>query len=590
MAVAAFKSTSRRASTRSTATQDKETSTNQHALPTKTVPPRRSRSVSAVSRSYLVDTSTTRTAAEGTATGSTNLLIKRDNPLYWSNVSPPDKEVGEVVVDKEESKSAPTKPNVVGDGRRGRSVSRKADAGKNVSGIGRSLSRGPVSRGRSVSRPPGSRGHFVNSESDAEREGSSLTKYRNGSGGLSGVSNAGRNSDLARSYDCKFEKMRSFPMQSDGSASDLPSLPMRSWEDKGLGSSISEAEERTIKAVFEQMQSFQGDNLGDGTSSRIYETVRSEVRRAIADIQNDLESTIRRSNTTAIALANVNDIPPDLVNPSAVELVLDIRREYAKKLEQSQERARKLRADLAVEEHRGLELSRILKEVLPHPKMSNVQKPRAGRKSSIERSKVSKRLTDEAMAYFDECVSLSTFDSSDFSSPEDPPINLVGVGVGVGDCASFSQENSNTAANCYPNSFATSKQELVGTHSHGASVLSTTGSSQEPALEEVTLNSSETPHSRRLQFSFAQKPNDSIELQQDIRKYVKSFEKDTEKTAINSKILRSNHFDLDEYNLQASRQNFLFDTVFLNNRIQSGSVLLCDGGMGVSFSPFAAVI
>lgn len=586
MAVAAFKSTSRRASTTSTATSDKETSTNQHALPTKTVPPRRSRSVSAVSRSYLVDTSTTRTAAEGTATGSTNLLIKRDNPLYWSNVSPPDKEVGEVVVDKEESKSAPTKPNVVGDGRRGRSVSRKADAGKNVSGIGRSLSRGPVSRGRSVSRPPGSRGHFVNSESDAEREGSSLTKYRNGSGGLSGVSNAGRNSDLARSYDCKFEKMRSFPMQSDGSASDLPSLPMRSWEDKGLGSSISEAEERTIKAVFEQMQSFQGDNLGDGTSSRIYETVRSEVSRAIADIQNDLESTIRRSNTTAIALANVNDIPPDLVNPSAVELVLDIRREYAKKLEQSQERARKLRADLAVEEHRGLELSRILKEVLPHPKMSNVQKPRAGRKSSIERSKVSKRLTDEAMAYFDECVSLSTFDSSDFSSPEDPPINL----VGVGDCASFSQENSNTAANCYPNSFATSKQELVGTHSHGASVLSTTGSSQEPALEEVTLNSSETPDSRRLQFSFAQKPNDSIELQQDIRKYVKSFEKDTEKTAINSKILRSNHFDLDEYNLQASRQNFLLDTVFLNNRIQSGSVLLCDGGMGVSFSPFAAVI
>lgn len=588
MAVAAFKSTSRRASTTSTATSDKETSTNQHALPRKTVPPRRSRSVSAVSRSYLVDTSTTRTAAEGTATGSTNLLIKRDNPLYWSNVSPPDKEVGEVVVDKEESKSAPTKPNVVGDGRRGRSVSRKADAGKNVSGIGRSLSRGPVSRGRSVSRPPGSRGHFVNSESDAEREGSSLTKYRNGSGGLSGVSNAGRNSDLARSYDCKFEKMRSFPMQSDGSASDLPSLPIRSWEDKGLGSSISEAEERTIKAVFEQMQSFQGDNLGDGTSSRIYETVRSEVRRAIADIQNDLESTIRRSNTTAIALANVNDIPPDLVNPSAVELVLDIRREYAKKLEQSQERARKLRADLAVEEHRGLELSRILKEVLPHPKVSNVQKPRAGRKSSIERSKVSKRLTDEAMAYFDECVSLSTFDSSDFSSPEDPPINL--VGVGVGDCASFSQENSNTAANCYPNSFATSKQELVGTHSHGASVLSTTGSSQEPALEEVTLNSSETPDSRRLQFSFAQKPNDSIELQQDIRKYVKSFEKDTEKTAINSKILRSNHFDLDEYNLQASRQNFLFDTVFLNNRIQSGSVLLCDGGMGVSFSPFAAVI
>ncbi|XP_011046476.1 PREDICTED: uncharacterized protein LOC105141080 isoform X1 [Populus euphratica] len=384
--------------------------------------------------------------------------------------------------------------------------------------------------------------------------------------------------------------MRGSPMRSDGSAADLPSLPFRSWEDGGLGSSFSEAEGRTIKAVCEQMQSFQGDDLGDDTSSRIYETVRSEVRRAIADIQNDLESTIRRSNTTTIAMSNVTDIPPDLVNPSAVELVLDIRREYANKLEQSHERARKLRADLAVEEHRGSELSRILKEVLPHPKTSNVQKPRAARKSSIERRKVSKRLTDEAMAYFDECVSLSTFDSSDFSSPEDPPINFVGVASPVGDCASFSQASSNAAANCYPNSFTTNKQELVSAHSHSASVLSATGSSKEPTLDEVILNRSETPYGQRFQFSFACKRNDSIEVQQDIRKYVKSFEKDMEKTGVSSKILRSNHFDLDEYNSQASRQNFLFDTAFLNNRIQPGSMLLCDGGMGVSFSPFAAVI
>ncbi|KAJ6325731.1 hypothetical protein OIU76_012755 [Salix suchowensis] len=593
MAMAAFKSTSRREKTTTTsaAISDKETSTKQHALPRKTIPSRRSRSVSAVSRSHLVDTcSTTRTAAEGTATGSTDFLIKRDNPLYWSNVSPPGKEVSEVLVGKEESKSVPTKPNVVGDSRRGRSVSRKADAGRNVSGIGRNLSRDPVSRGRSVSRPPGSRGHFVNSESDVEQEGSSLMKYINGSGGLSDVSNVGRNSDLARSCDSKFERMRRSPMRSDGSAADSPSLPLRSWEDGGLGSSFSEAEESTIKAVCEQMQSFQGDNLGDDTSSRIYETVRSEVKRAIADIQNDLESTIRRSNTTAIAMANVTDIPPDLVNPSAVELVLDIRREYANKLEQSHERARKLRADLAVEEHRGLELSRILKEVLPRPKTSSVQKPRAGRKSSIERRKVSKRLTDEAMAYFDECVSLSTFDSSDFSSPEDPPLNFVGVASPVGDCASFSQASSNAAANCYPNGFTTNKQELVGAHSHSALVLSATGTSKEPTLDEVSINSSETPHSGRFQFSLTRKPDDSIEVQQDIRKYVKSFEKDMEKTGVNPRILRSNHFDLDGYNSQASRQNFLFDTVFLNNRIQSGSMLLCDGGIGVSFSPFAAAI
>lgn len=43
---------------------------------------------------------------------------------------------------------------------------------------------------------------------------------------------------------------------------------------------------------------------------------------------------MRRTNTAAIASASVTDIPSDLVSPGAVELVSDIRREYAKKLEQ----------------------------------------------------------------------------------------------------------------------------------------------------------------------------------------------------------------------------------------------------------------
>lgn len=42
-----------------------------------------------------------------------------------------------------------------------------------------------------------------------------------------------------------------------------------------------------------------------------------------------------KSNSAAgIAMTNITDIPPDLVSPGAVELILDIRREYAKKLEQ----------------------------------------------------------------------------------------------------------------------------------------------------------------------------------------------------------------------------------------------------------------
>ncbi|PQQ11366.1 uncharacterized protein Pyn_01395 [Prunus yedoensis var. nudiflora] len=94
-----------------------------------------------------------------------------------------------------------------------------------------------------------------------------------------------------------------------------------------------------------------------------------DIRREYA---KKLEQATRRSITPALATTDIADIPPDLVNPSAVEFGLDIRREYAKKLEQSRERSRKLQSDLAVEEHRGQELSRILKELLPDPKTSNV--------------------------------------------------------------------------------------------------------------------------------------------------------------------------------------------------------------------------
>jgi hypothetical protein len=47
---------------------------------------------------------------------------------------------------------------------------------------------------------------------------------------------------------------------------------------------------------------------------------------------------------------------------------------------------------------------------------------------------------------------------------------------------------------------------------------------------------------------------------------------------------------MDEYNLQASAQSLLFDSVILKNRIESGSLLVCGGGITISFSPFASFI
>ncbi|KAK2983481.1 hypothetical protein RJ640_006494, partial [Escallonia rubra] len=355
------------------------------------------------------------------------------------------------------------------------------------------------------------------------------------------------------------------------------SLQNQSWEDGVSTSSLSGAEEKTIKAVFEQMKSFEGDSLaGDTAVSGIYETVQTEVRRAISDIQNDLESAIRRRNATALATADVTDIPPDLVNPGA-----------------SQERARKLRADLAVEEHRGQEFSRILKETLPDPKTSSVQRSRLSRRTSSERKKMSKRLTEDAMSYFDECVSISTFDSSDFSAAEDPPFNSVGGTVTVGCISSLTQEGPGISASHGSSSCLSHKKDAV---SHGQLTqscrdpsLTADSSSNEPMINQGSRRGMNTERHRKFQFSLGQEPTENVGIQEEIRSYIKNFEKGIDKDDLNSKMVRSN-CDLDGHVIGGRRESLLFDRIGYKNRIETGSLHLCGGGFAISFLPSASII
>ncbi|XP_023900483.2 uncharacterized protein LOC112012320 isoform X2 [Quercus suber] len=571
MAVAAFKSSSRRGNP---ATTNSNTAKESRDTSPKKAPIRRSRSVSAFSRT---------SANNSTDSISSDFLNKRDNPLFWSSSSaksPPELE--------------PQCSNGGEDSRRGRSVTRNGGVGIGSSkGAGmeaaRSLSSvGTVAarRNRSVSRCPVSRRGDVTSESEAEQEGNVSKDFKNRRD-WSVVSSNTKKGGLVRSSSGVWSSQDSPFRHSDGSATTLSCSKSANREDKAsTASSLSGAEDKTIKAVCGKMKSVQGDNAeADSTTSSIYEAVRSEVRRAISEIQNDLEIAIRRSKTTAIATTNIADIPPDLVNPDAVELVLDIRREYAIKLEQSLERARKLQADLAVEEHRGHELSRILKEILPDPKTPNVPKSRPGRKTSIERRKMSKRLEEEAMNYFDECVSLSTFDSSDFSSPEDPPFDLA---TPVGD-STLPQASLGASATNFTKSSLNTKQEsdIPGQFMNGddASRLTASSDSKEPNLDPVSQDSANSKRSQKFQFTFAGKTTETFELQQDIKKYIRTFEKHD----VVSENNRSNCYNMDEYNLQASAQSLLFDKVILKNRIESGSLLVC-GGITVSFSPFASII
>ncbi|KAK6233702.1 hypothetical protein QUC31_006108 [Theobroma cacao] len=542
-----------------------------------TAPPRRSRSVSAFSRTSHSDFS--------------EFSIKRDNPLFDNNNNNHDDDDNETVfksVLKSDQITSKTKHKAVAadenSNRRGRSVSRTGPDGKHASASGNSkeLSRSlsvvdTRRRVRSVSRTPLSRSHLASSESEVEQEGNLWMKSRN-KGNLSATSSNGQKGNFARSRSSLTRSSQRKPIDPlDASPTSLSRLRTATWDDVVSTSSFSEAE------------LMEGNNLvGDDTgASEIYKTVKSEVRRAISDIQNELESAIRRSNVTAIASTDVTDTPPGLVNQGTVS---DIQQEYATKLEQSQERARQLRADLAVEEHRGMELSRILKEVLPDPKTPSTKKSCQGRKSSIERRKISKCLTEDALAYFDECVSLSTFDGSDFSSLEDPPLKLVGVGSLDGDNISLAHASSSTPASNFLRNHLRDKQECQFTYSHDPLDLTASIGSMEQTRDQLILNSTDGEWGQKFQFSFSPKPGRICEPQQDIRKYVKGFEKDIGKVNIDSQVTR-NRYDPDEYNLQAKQQSLLFDHVFLRNRLESGSLLLCNGGcLAASFLPFASVI
>ncbi|KAL5159380.1 hypothetical protein HKD37_15G043714 [Glycine soja] len=564
MAVAAFKSSSRRA-TQSSAPSNAPPNTTSSSGRSSTRAPnptRRSRSVSAFSRGSS-DIST-----------ATEFLNKRDNPLFFD-----EKQSATVFLLETSTPANSARSTEPGRMETGRALFR-VNSGRRT----RSASQCPVSR-RNL--------NFYTSESEAEsKEGNGLKLVgSNRKGGLVGRSENGVTGQVK---DLQTWSSRHLTVEvSDSFAATLPGLQTQTCDDEAsTASSGFGSDEKTIKAVFEQMKSVQGDMP---EASDIYETVRSEVRRAISEIQIDLESAIQRSNATSIAVTNVSDVPPDLVNPGAVELVLEIRREYARKLEESQERARNLRADLAVEEHRGRELDRILKEVLPYPKTPIIQKPRPARKSSIERRRMSKRLAEDAKAYFDECVSLSTFDSSDFSSPEDPPLNFVGPPTPSGSPVCLTEASSNASVSNFIDLIINSRllNFVPESGTRGQSMNIHYDISQPPANidtvgdfhGQVSSITDSTETGSKPCFSFAQKPSETSALQQDIQQYIKKFEKNV----LKSSTMRSNYCDPREYSFQSSAESLLIDRVLLKSRIESGSLLLCGGGGNNLLSKFSGI-
>ncbi|KAJ4712523.1 Micronuclear linker histone polyprotein-like [Melia azedarach] len=187
----------------------------------------------------------------------------------------------------------------------------------------------------------------------------------------------------------------------DGYSSQSSALTDDEWRDTQCSKN---GIERTIRAVYAQKK---GEHpTGDDLNSGLYDVMRKELRNAVEEIRMELEQAV----TT-----KVNDNCMQSKNLNSLQTVSTIRRNYATKLEQSEKRKQDLLAEMLLEEQRGRELSKIMKELLPDPKdLVAVENPSRVRKRSNDRSRMSKRLTEEAEKYIEDFI--SNVEDTDISS------------------------------------------------------------------------------------------------------------------------------------------------------------------------------
>lgn len=99
-------------------------------------------------------------------------------------------------------------------------------------------------------------------------------------------------------------------------------------------------------------------------------------------------------------------------------------------------------------------------------------------------------------------------------------------------------------------------------------------------LDHSSPTSVNTAREWKSQFSFGRKPTETINLQQDIQKYIKSPDRGTGKGEINLQMKKPSNYE----------QSLVFERVFMRNRIESSNLLLCSSAFSNLLSPFASFI
>lgn len=195
--------------------------------------------------------------------------------------------------------------------------------------------------------------------------------------------------------------------------------------------------ERTIRAVYAQKKV--DHPVGDGGETGLYDVMRKELRSAVQEIRTELEEVMVKTKPSD----STHNDNLQLNNANVLQAVSVIRDSYATRLEQSEKRKHDLLAEIVVEEQRGRELSKIVKDLLPDANNAVAQKPARVRKRSNDRSRMSKCLTEEAEKYFEGFISnVEDTDISSLDGERSDASSKIGGRANLKDCTvHFEAEN-----------------------------------------------------------------------------------------------------------------------------------------------------
>lgn len=302
----------------------------------------------------------------------------------------------------------------VASNRRGRSVSRhgsgktsgggsegKGRAGSNVSG-GKVVPESNSRRRRSLSVV---RYQISDSESDLDPSQSSGTRLKEKS---FGVGNKQKPiSHKADDSNCRPTLRRSLSQNDfkchDGYSSHSSVLTDDEGKDAYFGNSVME---KTIRSIYARKAKQANGGVVD---NGLYEAMRKELRHAVEEIRVELEQELVNRNSS------VETFSDDLhSSDSGVrQLTSPFTRNYSTKQELSEKRRDSL-GKMVMEEQRGQELPKTVKNLPPDLKNVVAENSSRTRKRSSDRSRMSKRLSEEAEKYIEDFI--SNVEDTDISS------------------------------------------------------------------------------------------------------------------------------------------------------------------------------